>query len=97
VASLVWFQLDLFAHSALGLSSESECRYKRLSDKFGVSSAKTPRPLSAAKSIGWIVGELLRVSPTLTDRKLLLHLSHEKLTGMLVDARKRAAAVRRSA
>jgi hypothetical protein len=50
--------------------------------------------LSVAKSRGWIVEELLRASPALTDRKLLLHLSHEKLAGMLIDARKR---VRRSA
>lgn len=43
--------------------------------------------LTATKSRGWIVAELLRVDPTLTDKKLLMRLSHIKLAGMLVQAR----------
>lgn len=45
--------------------------------------------LTATKSRGWIVAELLRVDPTLNDKKLLLRLSHIKLAGMLLDARSR--------
>jgi hypothetical protein len=45
--------------------------------------------LTAAKSRGWIVDELLRVDSALTDKKLLLRLSHIKLAGMLLDARSR--------
>lgn len=45
--------------------------------------------LTATKSRGWIVAELLRVDPTLTDKKLLLRLSHIKLAGMLLEARGR--------
>jgi hypothetical protein len=43
--------------------------------------------LMATRSRGWIVDELLRVNPLLTDRKLLLRLSHAKLAGMLITAR----------
>jgi len=35
---------------------------------------------------GWIVDELLRANPKLTDRKLLLRLAAPKLATMLVDA-----------
>jgi hypothetical protein len=45
--------------------------------------------LMAARSRGWIVDELLRVNPALTDKKLLLRLSHIKLAGMLLEARSR--------
>ena len=45
--------------------------------------------LMAAKSRGWIVAELLRVDPNLSDKKLLLHLSHLKLATMLTTARSR--------
>jgi hypothetical protein len=44
--------------------------------------------LMATRSRGWIVDELLRVNPALTDKKLLLRLSHLKLSGMLVTARR---------
>jgi len=43
--------------------------------------------LMATRSRGWIVDELLRVNPALTDKKLLLRLSHAKLSEMLVAAR----------
>ncbi|HEY5054677.1 MAG TPA: hypothetical protein VII58_00865 [Acidobacteriaceae bacterium] len=55
--------------------------------------------LMAARSRGWIVDELLRVNPALTDKKLLLRLSHLKLSGMLVTARavqRRAGPARRA-
>lgn len=45
--------------------------------------------LMAAKSRGWIVAELLRVDPNLSDKKLLLRLSHIKLATMLTTARSR--------
>jgi hypothetical protein len=35
---------------------------------------------------GWIVDELLRANPTLTDRKLLTRLAAPKLARMLVEA-----------
>jgi hypothetical protein len=39
-----------------------------------------------AKSRGWIVAELMRVDPSLTDKKILTHLGREKLARMLVAA-----------
>jgi hypothetical protein len=49
--------------------------------------------LMAARSRGWIVAELLRVDPNLSDKKLLLGLSHIKLATMLTTARSRQRGV----
>lgn len=53
--------------------------------------------LMASRSRGWIVDELLRVNPVLTDKKLLLRLSHLKLSDMLVTSRRGAKAGARPA
>ncbi len=53
--------------------------------------------LTAARSRGWLVEELLRVNPALTDKKLLLRLSHVKLAEMLVTARRGVSAGARPA
>jgi len=51
------------------------------------SSSSPVARLMASRSRGWIVDELLRVNPVLTDKKLLLRLSHAKLAAMLITAR----------
>lgn len=53
--------------------------------------------LTASRSRGWIVDELLRVNPALSDKKLLLRLSHLKLAEMLVTARGGVSSGARSA
>jgi hypothetical protein len=53
--------------------------------------------LTASRNRGWIVEELLRVNPALTDKKLLLRLSHLKLAEMLVTARRASSSARSAA
>jgi hypothetical protein len=70
----------------------------RRGEPAAAASVQTPiARLTAARSRGWIVEELLRVNPALTDKKLLLRLSHLKLAEMLVTARRGASAAARPA
>lgn len=48
----------------------------------------------AANSRAWLVCELMRVDPSLCNRKILLHLQRPKLARMLLGARSKASALR---